>query len=31
LIVVISWVSQEYPDLKPWFKFVSILFTSTHG
>jgi hypothetical protein len=28
LIVVISWVSQEYPDLKPWFIFVSILFFS---
>ena len=28
LIVVISWVSQEYPDLKPWFKFVRILFFS---
>jgi hypothetical protein len=28
LIVVISWVSQEYPDLKPWFIFVRILFFS---
>ena len=28
LIVLISWVSQEYPDLKPWFKFVRILFFS---
>jgi hypothetical protein len=26
LIVVISWVSQEYPDLKPWF--LRILFFS---
>jgi hypothetical protein len=28
LIVVISWVSQEYPDLKPWFIFDRILFFS---
>ena len=28
LIIVIIWVSQEYPDLKPWFKFVRILFFS---